>query len=99
MAVGSDGYEVLGVSLFGPPPLEQIHLPVDGGLFTFFGPNGAGKTSVLEGVMDAFWGRRRANSEAYVHVRLTGLSSDPDAEGVSEFEHALWENPRACSAW
>lgn len=91
MAVGSDGYEVIGVSLFGPPPLEQIHLPVEAGLSTFFGPNGAGKSSVLVGVLDAFRGRYRSGSKAYVHVRLTGLASDPDPSDMSQFERSLWE--------
>ena len=91
MAIGSDGYEIIGVSLFGPPPLEQIHLSIDAGLFTLFGPSGAGKSSVLEGVLDALQGRRRAKSHAYVHVRLTGLALNTDPEKVSRFEHSLRE--------
>ncbi|WP_374102713.1 AAA family ATPase [Arthrobacter sp. GN70] len=91
MAVGSDGYEVIGVSLFGPPPLEQIHLPLDPGLFTFFGPNGAGKSTVLNGVRDALRGRWRANSHSYVHIRLTGLPRNTDPDRVSQFELSLRE--------
>ncbi|MFJ6378306.1 AAA family ATPase [Pseudarthrobacter oxydans] len=89
MAIGSDGYEIIRVSLFGPPPLEQIHLSIDAGLITLFGPNGAGKSSVLEGVLDALHGWRRAKARAYVHVRLTGLTLNTDPERVSRFERSL----------
>ncbi|WP_460991115.1 ATP-dependent nuclease [Sinomonas soli] len=58
---------------------------------TLFGPNGAGKSSLLNGVLDALRGRARAGSKAYLHVRLTGLASDPDPSEVSPFEYSLWE--------
>ena len=89
MAVGTDQYEIMGISLFGPPPLKQIHLPFDTGLFTFFGPNGAGKSSILEGILGALQGRKRARVEAYIHVRLTGLTRDSDPDQASRFELSL----------
>ncbi|GAB3273760.1 hypothetical protein GCM10027449_11470 [Sinomonas notoginsengisoli] len=90
MAVGSNGYEVVGVSLIGPPPLEQVHLPIDAGLFTFFGPNGAGKSSILDGLLNVLGGRRGSRSHAYLHVRLTDLPEN-DPEEMSHFERSLWQ--------
>ena len=40
--------EVLGVSVFGGPPLGTFHFKLSPGLHVFYGKNGAGKTRLLD---------------------------------------------------
>ena len=47
--VGPD-YEILGISLYGPPPVGWFHLQWDQALTVLYGPNGAGKTTIMAGI-------------------------------------------------
>lgn len=63
-------YEILGVSLVGPPPLGTVHLPWNETLTVLYGPNGAGKSVILNGISRALGGGGR-RGWAYLHVRIT----------------------------
>ena len=47
MALKGHGFEVVGISLFGPQPLDSVHLDLDDELTVLYGLNGSGKTSIL----------------------------------------------------
>ena len=74
------GYEPVGVSLVGPPPIDQVHFRWRTGLHVLYGRNGAGKSRILEGI---------TSSKCYQHIRLThtGQVDDPEDEFL---ESSLW---------
>ena len=73
-------YEILGVSLVGPPPLGVFHLEWQSVLTVLYGPNGAGKSALLRGIRNALLGEVTLDGRAYLHIRLTGEAEPLDWE-------------------
>lgn len=63
------GYRILGLSLFGPAPLGEVHLQWDGRLTAAYGLNGSGKTVLLNTIGRALSGKP-TGGDAFVHVQI-----------------------------
>jgi hypothetical protein len=50
---GTPGYEVVGVSVIGPPPLGEIHLQLQPGVTAMYGLNGLSAPGELADVKHA----------------------------------------------
>lgn len=73
--MGAADLELRGVSLFGPPPVGEVHIPLLRGVAALYGRNGAGKTRVIAGIRAAIRGYAQREGVALLHVRLP----DPEA--------------------
>lgn len=97
MLVGH-GFEIVGMSLFGPEPITSVHIQADEGLSVLYGKNGSGKSTILREVESVLRGVPvRDNKGAILnpsclHIRLTDLDSDTKSFQVSDFEAALIES-------
>lgn len=81
-----DWYEIIGISLFGPPPLGAIHIPWTSGINVLYGRNGVGKTRILEALL-AFERRRELpDASAFLHVRY-----DPSRRPNTDSPQSLQE--------
>ena len=93
MPLHSDWYDIVGLSVIGPPPLGEIHLPWQRGLHVVYGRNGAGKTRLLEAIsslsprVEALEG-----GTAFVHlVYDSDAAFRPDAENHLPHELLAWD--------
>ncbi len=64
-------FEIVGISLFGPSPLGEIHLRWESRFTVLYGLNGAGKTALLTAISDLFAGDG-TGGDAFLHLRLPG---------------------------
>ena len=79
-------YELVGVSLSGPPPLGRIHVRLPAGVTALYGVNGAGKSRLLAGIHSALQGfGTRGPSQSVLHLRV----HDPNAPLEHGFLGAL----------
>lgn len=98
MALAGHGFELIGVSLFGPKPLEAVHVELGGGLSVLYGLNGTGKSTILreaEAVLRGVAPGQRggvSSQHSCLHVRFTALEADPDLFERSQFEQCLVES-------
>lgn len=102
-------YEILGVSLIGPPPLGAVHLRWQQTLTVLYGLNGAGKSTILNGIRDALTGSRTSQGYSYLHIRLTEAAFDPKDYvhdlsndlrfGVEEWVRTEVLNPHGGAPW
>lgn len=87
------GYEILGFSLIGPPPLGEIHLPWSQGVHVVYGRNGAGKTKLLEAIaslsprFDSLEG-----GTAFVHLEYDpDMPFEPESDSHLPYEALAWD--------
>lgn len=98
MALAGHGFELLGLSLFGPKPLEAVHLDLADGLSVLYGLNGSGKSTILREAEAVLRGVAPgqpggvSSSQSCLHVRFTALHEDPDVFERSQFEEAVVES-------
>lgn len=98
MPLNGQGFEILGLSLFGPEPLEAIHLDVDETLSVLYGLNGSGKTSILREAEAVLRGighghvSGAASRRSCLHIRLNRLDEPGEDFAVSPFEGALLDS-------
>lgn len=75
--VAGPGYELIGATVDGPPPLGRIHVPLTGGLSILFGINGAGKTRILNALRGALLGSPTPGAtDAILHMRIFDAERD-----------------------
>lgn len=97
MALNGHGFEVRGLSLFGPQPLDAVHLDLDDKMTVLYGLNGSGKTSILreaEAVLRGIGPAQMdgaASRRSCLHVRITRLEEQQDL-ALSPFEGALLDS-------
>lgn len=97
MALAGHGFDLVGISLFGPRPLEAVHLEFRDGLSVLYGLNGSGKTTILreaEGVLRGIGPGRAggvSSEMSCLHVRISCLQEDPSLFERSVFESSLAE--------
>lgn len=91
MSLKGKGYEIMGASVFGPPPIHGAHVDFHSGTTMLYGKNGVGKTRLLEQVTQALRGvgpqGRTRTTGALIHV---SIESQP-ADGDNDFVRALYE--------
>jgi predicted ATPase len=75
MALGGAGFELVGLTVAGPPPLGRIYLRLEPGATALYGLNGAGKTRLLRSITAALRGEGGRGTAA-LHVRVTGGIGD-----------------------
>ncbi|MGW6174102.1 hypothetical protein ACWF5H_11470 [Arthrobacter sp. NPDC055138] len=98
MVLAGHGFELVGVSIFGPEPLDAVHLNLDEGLSVLYGLNGSGKTTVLSEVEAVLAGIGPnhpygvSSTRSCLHIRLTSLEADPGQFEPSSFELALMDS-------
>ena len=98
MALIGHGFEVVGISLFGPQPLDSVHLDLDDKLTVLYGLNGSGKTSILreaEAVLQGIGPTEvggAASARSCLHIRLTRLDERGRGLAMSPFERALLDS-------
>lgn len=98
MALAGHGFDLIGVSLFGPEPLEAVHLDLGDGLSVLYGLNGSGKTTILREAEAVLRGvgigqpGGVSSRQSCLHVQITALEEDPDLFKRSQFEEALIES-------
>lgn len=98
MALAGHGFELLGLSLFGPKPLEAVHLDLADGLSVLYGLNGSGKSTILreaEGVLRGVAPGQPggvSSTQTCLHVRFTALDENPAVYERSQFEEAVVES-------
>src|SRR3954454_3716549 len=98
MPIAGDGYEILGVSVFGDGPLAHgIHMPLDPGVTALYGLNGAGKTRLLRAVSRALTGvappipATGPDAEVHLHLRLGDPFTTADSGFVGELRRSVAE--------
>ncbi|MHA7239558.1 hypothetical protein ACX80P_06615 [Arthrobacter sp. TMS1-12-1] len=95
MPLTGQGFSLLGISLFGPNPLNAVHLDFDEGLSALYGLNGTGKTTILqeaEAVLRGIGPNHAggpSSSRSCLHVQLTSLSEPFTGFDVSRFEESI----------
>jgi energy-coupling factor transporter ATP-binding protein EcfA2 len=98
VALKGQGFELIGISLFGPKPVDAVHLDLSEGLSVLYGLNGSGKSTILkeaEAVLRGIGPHSAsgvASNRSCLHVRLTSLQESPDEFENSSFEAALFES-------
>lgn len=98
MPLDGQGFEIIGLSLFGPHPVDAVHMEIDKRLTVLYGLNGSGKTTILREAESVLRGVGRghpggASSHlSCLHVRLTGLGNDTDTFQLSPFEESLFDS-------
>lgn len=98
MPLNGHGFEITGLSLFGPEPLEAIHLDVDDRLTVLYGLNGSGKTSILreaEAVLQGIGPGQSsgaASRRSCLHIRITRLDERGRNLAMSPFESSLLDS-------
>lgn len=98
MSLNGHGFEIRGLSLFGPEPLEAIHLDIDDRLTVLYGLNGSGKTSILREAEAVLHGigpgqiSGVASRRSCLHVRITRLDEQGKGLGMSPFENSLLDS-------
>ena len=85
---GQQGVEIIGLSLFGPPPLGEIHLRWNQALHVAYGINGAGK-SVLLSTIAKLLRFEPTGGYAFVHMRLSERFVSSDGWFVDELLHNI----------
>ena len=89
MALKSRQLEIIGASVFGPPPLGWVHIPLGVGVLVLYGKNGVGKTRLLRALRNTMAGIGGDGSLGWLHVRVPQVHdfySDPWRSG---FESGL----------
>lgn len=98
MVLAGHGFELIGISLFGPSPLEAVHLEFTDGLSVLYGLNGSGKTTILreaEAVLRGVGPGQPGGVSSRLsclHVCLTSMQESPDLFEQSQFEESLFES-------
>lgn len=98
MPLNGRGFAIMGLSLFGPEPLEAIHLDLDDKLTVLYGLNGSGKTSILreaEAVLQGIGPGQisgAASRRSCLHIRVTRLDEHVEGLSMSPFESALLDS-------
>lgn len=98
MALAGHGFDLIGISLFGPKPLEAVHLEFSDGLSVLYGLNGSGKTTILreaEAVLRGVGPDQPGGVSSRLsclHVRFTSLQESPVLFEGSQFEKSLVES-------
>lgn len=98
MPLNGQGFEITGLSLFGPEPLDAIHLDVDDRLTVLYGLNGSGKTSILreaEAVLQGIGPGQvsgAASRRSCLHIRITRLDERGESLAMSPFEDSLLDS-------
>ncbi len=93
-------FEILGVSLMGPPPVGTVHLEMKPGVNALYGLNGAGKTRILSGIQSAYSGVAIEGGAALLHFRVLEPVFEPvweddlDQQQYSDFTQALTDAMR-----
>ena len=70
MALKSRQLEIIGASVFGPPPLGWVHIPLGVGVSVLYGKNGVGKTRLLRALRNTMAGIGGDGSLGLLHVRV-----------------------------
>jgi hypothetical protein len=87
MPLESQGYQIVGASIFGPEPLSGIHLDVRNGSTMLYGKNGAGKTRLLDQLTYAFQGagepQMGSRARPLIHISVEVRPSAGDNDFVS----------------
>jgi len=97
VALAGHGFDLIGVSLFGPKPLEAVHMELGQGLSVLYGLNGSGKTTILreaEAVLRGIGPGQPggvSSRQSCLHVRFSSLQENSDAFERSQFEKSLTE--------
>lgn len=68
-------YEILGATLFGPPPLGTVHYEWREGFVTVYGKNGVGKSRFLRSLEGVLSGRRVDGGRGWLHLKLAESAS------------------------
>lgn len=98
MPLNGHGFEITGLSLFGPEPLDAVHLDVDDTLAVLYGLNGSGKTSILQEAEAVLRGigpghvSGAASRRSCLHLRITRLDDRGESLAMSAFEDSLLES-------
>lgn len=98
MSLKGQGFELIGISLFGPKPVDAVHLDLSEGLSVLYGLNGSGKSTILKEAEAVLRGIGPSNSlgvasdRSCLHVRLTSLQQAPHEFEDSAFETSLFES-------
>lgn len=91
MSLKGKGYEIMGASVFGPPPIHGVHVDFHSGTTMLYGKNGVGKTRLLEQVTQALRGvgrkGRTRTAGSLIHI---SIDTQP-ADGDGDFVRALYE--------
>lgn len=98
MSLKGQGFELIGISLFGPEPVDAVHLDLSEGLSVLYGLNGSGKSTILkeaEAILRGIGPRNAsgvASDRSCLHLRLTSLQQAPDEFEDSAFVTSLFES-------
>lgn len=87
MALKSRQLEIIGASVFGPPPLGWVHIPLRVGVSALYGKNGVGKTRLLRALRNTMAGVACDDSLGLLHVRVPQVHdfyADPWRTGFEE---------------
>jgi hypothetical protein len=91
MPLEAKGYQILGVSIFGPAPLSGVHLDVRSGSTMLYGKNGTGKTRLLDQLTKAFEGSGQPKVGSWPRSLIhTSVEVRPPS-GDDDFVSALYE--------
>ncbi|MHA7142856.1 AAA family ATPase [Arthrobacter sp. Sr33] len=79
MSLIGPGFDIIGASLFGPPPIDAVHLELEAGMTVLYGQNGAGKSKILQELSAVLHGIGPnhpggvTSGISCLHLRLTSL--------------------------
>lgn len=89
MTLKSRQLEIFGASVFGPPPLGWVHIPLRVGVSALYGKNGVGKTRLLRALRHAMAGVSSEGSLGLLHVRVPDVNNFYEDTWRTGFEAGL----------